>query len=145
MSNIVVEDIMSKDIFSLYKEDSLEVLSEIMKWRAIRHVPVVTQENQLVGLLTYKDLLEITIECQSVGKDCLQAKGDICIGDVMKTDIIAITAQTSINEAAKQMRSHHYGCLPVVDSDEHKLIGIITESDFVNFFVEYDTFKEVTK
>ena len=142
MNNVVVADIMSKDIFSLYREDSLEILSEIMKWRAIRHIPVVAEDNRLVGLLTHKDLLEITIECQKQGEDCKKLHSRLSIGEVMKTDIIAITAQTSISEAASQMRSHHYGCLPVIDEDGHKLIGIVTEADFVKFFVDYDIFKE---
>ena len=142
MNNVVVAEIMSKDIFSLYREDSLDILSEIMKWRAIRHIPVVTEDNRLVGLLTYKDLLEITIDCQKQGEDCQKFRGRVTIGEVMKTDLIAITPETSISEAARQMRGHHYGCLPVIEGDEHKLVGIITESDFVKFFVDYDIFKE---
>ena len=120
----------------------LEILNEIMKWRAIRHIPVVGDDNRLVGLLTYKDLLEITLECQNQGEDCKKSRSRICIGEVMKTDLLAITADTSVSEAARQMRGHRYGCLPVIEGEDHKLVGIVTEADFVNFFVDWDVFKE---
>jgi CBS domain-containing protein len=47
----------------------------------------------------------------------------------MVADAVVTTPQTTLSEAARVMLKHKIGCLPVLDGD--KLVGIITESDFV--------------
>lgn len=53
------------------------------------------------------------------------------IADIMSKDVITVQQGASINEAAKLLAKHHISGLPVVDVD-NKLIGIITEADFLS-------------
>lgn len=133
---LLVKDLMSNDVFSLYIEDNVSIAKEMMNWRAVRHIPVVDQKNMLVGLLTHRDLLRISVSSYSKTDEALQDQihKKIPIGDVMQTNIKTVTPDTKISEAADLLVFHKFGCLPVVEN--RKLVGIITEADFVQFFVE---------
>lgn len=60
-SHLFVKDLMSMDLFTLYEDDTFQVLSEIMNWQRIRHIPVINQEDKLVGLVSHRDLLRVSI------------------------------------------------------------------------------------
>jgi len=52
------------------------------------------------------------------------------VRDVMTSGVVGVRPDLDIREAAQLMLEHQYGCLPVVDG-EGRLVGILTESDFV--------------
>lgn len=114
----VVKHIMSSDIFSVDKKDSIELVLNIMKWKNIHHMPVINGDRELVGLLSWKDL-----------KDYLETpeKLDDSVSSVMKTDIITVDEYAPVHEAAALMEKHGIGSLPVVN--QNRLIGLITKND----------------
>ena len=115
----VVKHIMSSDILSVDKKESVELVLNIMKWKNIHHMPVITTDRKLVGLLTWTDVKRFfdnpQLQNESVSK-------------IMKTDIITIDQYTPIEEAKNRMMKNAIGCLPVVK--DKKLIGLITLNDF---------------
>jgi CBS-domain-containing membrane protein len=52
------------------------------------------------------------------------------VSDVMTRRVISISPQATILEAIKLMLKHHVSGLPVID-DKGKLVGIVTEGDFL--------------
>jgi CBS domain-containing protein len=114
----VVKHIMSSDIFSVDKKDSVELVLNIMKWKNIHHMPVINGDRELIGLISWADV-----------KDYLETpkKLNDSVNSVMKTDIITINEYTSADEAKSLMEKHKIGSLPVVNQD--KLIGLITRND----------------
>jgi len=61
----------------------------------------------------------------------LYKKGDgVIVADFMTKNVISCHQDQTVEEAAKVMIEHNFSCLPVVD-DQHRPIGIITETDFV--------------
>jgi len=88
----------------------------------IKRLPVV-DEAQLVGIVHRNDLIRILF---------LQ-KEDPPLSDVMAKEVITISAEAALEEAALLMEEHHIASLPVVDS--LRLVGIITESDLFKAFV----------
>ena len=51
----------------------------------------------------------------------------------MRTDVTTVSPETRLRDAAEMLFNHKYGCLPVVDED--KLVGIITEADFLKLTI----------
>ena len=140
---LLVKDIMSTDLFTLYESDSVRVLDEMMKWRAVRHIPVVNDNNQVVGLVTHRDLLKLSFSSFSdIDEDVQNAINEkIPITKIMKSNVATISPNTSMKDAAQTMYKNKFGCLPVIDeNDRNRLVGIITEADFVKFFVEWEVF-----
>ena len=50
-------------------------------------------------------------------------------GDIMQTEVHRVSSSTPARQAAKRMEKLKIGCLPIVDNA--KLVGIITDSDFL--------------
>lgn len=116
-----VEQIMSTDLFTVQTEDLANLAIKIMEWKQVRHIPVENEQGNLVGLITAGSLLKYFTAFRE--KNLLSAE------DVMIKNPIFVSPETSTLEALTIMRKNNIGCLPVVKND--KLIGIITEHDFV--------------
>ncbi|MGK5088028.1 CBS domain-containing protein [Bdellovibrionota bacterium FG-2] len=134
----LVRDLMSAEPFSVSENDSLKTLKDIFKQRAIRHLPVADMSGKLVGLVTHRDFLALSI---SKLADISKEESDeiyekIKIHQVMGTNFMTMGPDTPARVAAEKLLTHKYGCLLVVEHE--KLVGIITETDFVKAFLKWD-------
>ena len=94
----------------------------------IHHLPIVDHDDTLVGLLTLTDVLAAT-DSRLRNDDSRIHAADICIGEVMVTDLATVDERASLRQAALFLEKHKIGCLPIVNNG--KLCGIITDTDFV--------------
>jgi CBS domain-containing protein/gamma-glutamylcysteine synthetase len=118
-----VEQFMTRDLFTVRPEDIIDLAANLMTWKHIRHVPVEDNKGNLIGIISYRDLLELMASEASKNRD------EIIVRDVMKTDLTTISPETPTLEALYLMREKNIGCLPVVKGK--KLIGILTAHDFL--------------
>jgi len=123
-----IESIMSTDLVTIRAEGSLADARALMQQHRIHHLPVVDGAGQLVGLLTISDLLAATDSVLRDDDDRIDAS-EICIDDVMVTDLATIDEKADLRQAALFLEKHRIGCLPVVSNGE--LRGIVTDTDFV--------------
>jgi CBS domain-containing protein/gamma-glutamylcysteine synthetase len=122
-SRITVEEFMVTDVFTVQKDDIIELVAEMMDWRKIRYTPVEDTKGNLVGLVTSRLILRHLIQHPKLhGETKL-------VSDIMIKEPKTISPETTILEAMSLMRANNVGCLPVVKGKE--LIGIITEMDFL--------------
>jgi CBS domain-containing membrane protein len=106
-----VKDIMTAEVFVLHATQTLELVRSLMRIKHVRHVPIVEPDNTFVGLMTHRDLLAQTISHLAEVDDEEDPELDVC-------------------QAITLLLEHKYGCLPVVS--DGKLVGIVTEADFLN-------------
>ena len=129
---ITVQELMSEALYTLSAHDTIHTARELMLEKRIRHVPIVDDEDNLVGLLTKHDVLAVSLstlaEVENEVRDELEE--GIPIGEVMITDLMVGYLTTSLREAARVMLEQKHGCLPILSADQ-KLAGILTEADFV--------------
>ena len=123
-----VEQYMTTDLFTVHEDDSVDLVANLMEWQRIRHVPVEDSQHQLVGLISYRAILRLIARGSERGRDGL------CAADIMKRDPAIIGPDMSTLRAIEVMRRLGVGCLPVVH--QGKLIGIITEHDFMDIAAE---------
>jgi sulfide:quinone oxidoreductase len=113
--------------FSLLKESHINHMGKIaFKW--------VYWDMLLPGYLPHVPLLPSHMNF--VGKDLTSApqirhSTAMHVKDVMSKDPVTVKQGTSLHDAARLMTEHHISSLPVVDVD-NKIIGIITEADFIS-------------
>lgn len=130
-----VIDLMSHPVVTLAATETLSLAEVVMQMARIRHLPVVDEEDRLVGLVTHRDLLKASLSsltALSTSED-KQFKRAVPVVDVMHTGIESIASMAPAIEAAKMMKQEKIGCLPVIDND--KLVGIITEADFLDLAI----------
>jgi len=131
----LVREIMTREVVTLYEEDNLTGVEEGMQRFKFRHLPVI-DEGRIVGLITQRDLLRVaasSLEPGGAHKTQLLQQG-VFARDVMKRDVITVAEDTTLAEAGELLWQQKLGCLPVVDADK-KLVGIVTEADFVKLAV----------
>ncbi len=136
---ILVEDIMSTDVFTLGRNDKLSVADDLMKQQRIRHILVLNADGDLCGILTQRDLFRgILLRSLGYGSRAEQKMLDsLSIKDAMYDEVFTITPDSTLSDAANLMLSNKVGCLPVVDGE--RLVGMISEADFVKQFARNDT------
>lgn len=123
-----IDAIMSTDLITVEPSASLADARELMHSNRIHHLPVVTGDNTLVGLVTLTNVLAATDSFLRDDDNRIRA-AEIRIEDVMVTDLATVDENVSLRQAALFIEKHKIGCLPVVT--DKKLKGIITDSDFV--------------
>jgi len=127
----VVADLMSKEVATLERNDRLSIADDVMKLGRVRHLPVLGEDGELVGIISQRDLLYGSLASilgyGSVARGKLLST--ILVKEAMTTDPLVVAPDTAIAEAARIMVDNKIGCLPVMKGDI--LVGILTESDFV--------------
>ncbi len=126
-----VSHLMTRAVFTLGPSQSLPLAESLMELRHVRHVPVVDDAGTLVGLVTHRDLLRAKISALAPltedERSTLQLA--VPVSRVMQTKVWTIGSSALALAAAKIMRDHRIGCLPVVD--DGRLVGILTEADLL--------------
>ena len=120
---LTVEEFMVTDLFTVQKDDIIELVAEMMDWKKIRYTPVEDSKGNLVGLVSARIILRHLIRGNTLnGKNTM-------VKDIMIKKPVTISPSATIIEAMEKMRTNKVGCLPVVEGKE--LIGLITEMDFL--------------
>jgi CBS domain-containing membrane protein len=132
---ITVDDIMTKELYTLRETDVISTARRLMTEQRIRHIPVVNDEGRFVGLLTQRDLLASTVSilAEVTDQELAELESSIPLRGVMTTNLVVAEEGTSLLEAARHLLHHKHGCLPVVSHGQ--LRGIITEADFVELAI----------
>jgi CBS domain-containing protein len=126
-SRLRVEEFMNTDLFTVQKDDLVDLVAEMMNWQKLRYMPVEDTTGHLVGLITSRLLLRHYSKHST-----LSGSGEpLTVKEVMIKNPLTVTSKTSIMEAMRIMREKKIGCLPVVQGETNELIGIITEMDFL--------------
>lgn len=129
-----VAEIMTREVLTLAEDDTLADARRLMERAAIRHLPVI-RGGVVVGILSHRDLLaaSFSLFADVSPQEERRVLSRIPVGEVMHQALV-IPPETPVPEAARIMLERKLGCLPVAD-DEGRLLGIITEADFVRLAV----------
>ena len=127
----VVADLMSAEMLTLGRNDTLTIADELMKQQRVRHLPVLDDYGDLCGIVTQRDLFRGAV-LRSLGygsraEDLMLAS--LAVKDAMTEDPITVAPDMPLADAARQMLEHGIGCLPVLENG--RLVGLLTEGDFV--------------
>jgi CBS domain-containing protein len=104
----------------------------------IRHLPVVTEDGKLLGILTDRDVRRAgasTVPPLTAYEAPLQLI-TMTIQDIMTTTLYTVSRVSTLADAGQLFLEHKIGCLPVVESD-HTLAGIITMTDLLRAYVDF--------
>jgi CBS domain-containing membrane protein len=134
-----VRDLMTKEATTLKRNDKLTLADDVMQLKRIRHLPVLDDDSvQLVGIISQRDLFRGALAGalgygQHAQRKVLET---LIVKEVMNTEVLTTTPDTPLIEAAQVLTKRKIGCLPVVENG--RLIGILTESDFVALVAHKD-------
>ncbi len=125
-SSLLVEEFMSTNLITVQEDDILDLVTHLMNWQKIRHIPVEDKYGKLVGLLTLRTLLRYYSDYAHKQKE----DGTVTVKEIMLSNPRTIRPEDNITHAMEIMQEYKISCLPVTKKD--KLIGIITEADYLS-------------
>ena len=131
-----VADLMTPEVVTLTEDETLAHAQRCMARGRIRHLPVV-REDSLVGLITHRDLLaaSFSIFAEVEASEQRRVFDTVRVVEAMHRDVVTVSPDLPVAKAARILLENKYGCLPVVD-DDHRLVGIVTEADFLRLTVQ---------
>ncbi len=114
-----ISQIMTTDLFTVRAEESIDLVSALMDWHAIRHLPVEGIDGLLKGIVTAKDVAKVE-----------DGEKTQVVKEVMTKNLITVGRNCKVSEAIRLMKTNKIGCLPVVK--DQRIIGMITDTDLRN-------------
>jgi PAS domain S-box-containing protein len=126
LEQLKLREIMSSPVITFKKTALTDLFDTIhfLQSHKLRHLPVVDDQEKLVGLVTSESLRRI---CRPI--DLLRLR---LVSEVMTREVVKATTDTSLLAIAQVMTTHRVSCVVIVTA-EGKPQGIITERDFVQF------------
>lgn len=135
---------MTPDPVTINGDNSLSVAYNLMRLNHLRHLPVIDDDEELIGIITWGDVREakpkaiVADEERSAWEEhFLAATQDV--RNFMTPTPYHVAPDASVRRAAMMMMEHKIGGLPVVE--DGRVIGIVTETDLFRFII--DTWPEI--
>ena len=126
---LTVAEIMTREPYTLTPDDTLADARQMLAAHHIRHIPIVSADNSLIGLVSQRDVL-------AAGDTSVLNEGGggprdnyVALSSIMSSPVQTADESSSLRGAAMHLQKYKLGCLPVLR--DGKLVGIITDSDFV--------------
>ena len=127
---------MSRDVHTVKRNDELAIADALMKQERVRHLPVLDEDGEVCAVVSQRDLfrgaLLRALGYGSRAEDILLRQVEV--KEAMSTEIQTTAPDTPVADAARLMIERKIGCLPVIENG--RLVGIVTETDFVRLVAE---------
>jgi len=134
IKDLTAQDLMTEKVISIQPDDTLKSAMILMKKHHIRHIPVTNLSNELLGLISHRDILAISISSiVEIDKRILsEVYSELKIKNIMKQNLFYALKKNPLSEMIEVMVKNKIGCLPVIDKDK-TLLGIFTETDVAKY------------
>jgi CBS domain-containing protein len=131
----LVSKIMSTELITLNQTNNLVDAEKLFKEYSIRHIPVVSGQD-IIGMLSLTDLLRITFVDDYNSEDNVDTVvySMLSIEQVMVKNLVSVKSTQTIKEIVEILAKNEFHALPVLDN--HKLVGIVTTTDILNYLLE---------
>jgi acetoin utilization protein AcuB len=131
---------MTSKVITIGKDANIYEARQLMKQHKIRHVPVVDENDRLIGVVTDRDIrsalplemLKFPERCQELCQK-LESVTQIKVAEIMTADPVTIGPHDTIEDALLLFQQHKVGAFPVVDA-QGRLTGIISVRDLLRAF-----------
>lgn len=135
MTELRISDLMSQPVITVGPRTTLKQVIETLEKSGIRHVPVVDEEDRVLGLISHRDVLRSQEASLSKVPDSEQREMNDWIEArwLMTREVHTMHPEQSALDAALTLRSIGCGSIPVVE--QGKLVGMLTEADFVEYAI----------
>ena len=133
LKQIKAKDIMTKEVITVNKEDTLADVAELMISKRISGFPVL-EDNEIIGIITANDLFLVMdmIKTGEILKDNNIDYSQPKVSFAMSTEVITVSPEGNLNEIIALMKYRNIHTLPV--TSQNKLVGVIGRRDVFKSF-----------
>ena len=149
-----LKDIMTRNVTTIPQDMNVRDAAKMLVKMEISGLPVVDEENMLVGMITEKDIIRMalpkyveklgslayTFDMVPFSKTLAEAD-KVLVKEIMRKKVITTTVDTSIPEVARIMIVKQVRRIPILDPEDNRMIGIVARHDIVKeVFEESESF-----
>lgn len=138
---MLVKQRMTAKPFTTTPSSSVLDAQDTMRQRGVRHLPVV-EGSRVVGVISENDI-DAALPSKATTLSAQEATylvSKLAVAKVMSRPVLTVSPDALLEEAAVLMRDRKIEMLPVVQGE--RLVGIITESDILDSFIDLLGFRE---
>ena len=123
ITNIMISDVITVEIGT----PIMKAVEKIVK-RNVTGLPVVNKKDEVVGIISEKDILALGIQMQ--GKNCTLQDEGMLVEDFMTKNVVTIDANESMTSLCSCLMKNEFRRVPVLLNN--KLVGIVTRKDVIS-------------
>ncbi len=130
---VFVEEFMSRNVVTLNFDDNLLTVRDIFSSVKFHHIPIVEAGRKIIGIISDRDMLRVvspffgTINEQTRDAAIMSRR----VGTIMTRNPVCAHIGTTVADAIRLMEENNISCLPVVEEDGMRLLGIVTWKDLL--------------
>ncbi|MFC1859317.1 CBS domain-containing protein [Thermodesulfobacteriota bacterium] len=124
---------MTKKVITVEKDADILEAREIMAKHRIRHLPVVAQDNLLLGIVSDRDVRSVLPFGVSQDSEEWKKSSQLKVEEIMTKDPVTVPMTYTLQDALLLIQKKHVGAFPVVD-ENNRLKGIISVRDLLRAF-----------
>jgi CIC family chloride channel protein len=127
LKSMYVKDVMNSNVETMPQALPLEKMTERISKSKFNSFPVLDDQNQLIGILSFNDYNEAIFDENL--KDLVVAK------DLATTDLVTISLDDNLWTALQKISSKDFAVLPVVSAQAaNKLEGVVSRRDIIGAY-----------
>lgn len=129
---MIAADLMTADPVTVQPDDDVSTAFSLLQESTIRHLPVVNENDELVGMVSDRDLRALLVPHffrQDVVENIV-TRARAPISTLMSSNVVSVDMEDDTSLIAELMVEHKIGAIPVVDADA-KLVGIVSYLDLL--------------
>ena len=137
--NATVKDVMTAEVVAVRRDTTFKELAAALRQHRVSAFPVVDDHRKVIGVVSEADMLakEAMAEPGVVAEllhhsDVRKAEG-VTVGSLMTHQVVTVSPDDSIEQAARMMHFLKVRQLPVVNAGG-ELVGIVSRSDLLSVF-----------
>lgn len=123
---------MNKEIHTLLPEHTVRDAVRVMREKKIRHLPIVNENNEVIGIVTEHDIKNALPSCLRDEPNSTIYESPIA--SIMVKNPIVGHPLDFVEEIALTFYEAKISCLPIVSGGE--LVGIVTATDLLYTYIE---------
>ena len=133
------KDFMIKDVISLNENATVKTLLEVLMEHKIGGLPLVDQDNRLLGVVSDGDVLRYLNPKAFVSyyvtyieelDETLKIKSESPVKAIMKKKVISVCEDDELEDVLKILAHHHFKKIPVVN-EKREVVGVISRGDMI--------------
>ncbi len=125
------DQIMVSPVVSIRSTESIAVAMGLFQLHQLRHIPVLTSQGAVEGIISDRDILRhLSGVTEDYKQHVTSAKANDLVKLLMKTEVLTASIDTDVRYIARLFVEQGVGAMPIVDKGN--LMGMITRSDILN-------------
>lgn len=127
---LFVREIMTKGVVTVHPSSSIAEVVRLFSERRYRHVPIVSADGKIIGLISDRDVLKYQAKSSNRDRDKEP------VSTIMVSEVLVATPDTLIRDVARTMFEEKIGSLPII-AEGNSIAGIVTRSDILRTLIAH--------